>query len=176
MGYDYQKIRRDAAEVADTETNRFLVSLSTRPSRSLQARVRYRLEQITGPFTHLRAAYSPALQPNPSPGSPPSPLLGTQYYTLYAARQANLTMFPSLIQLVEPSITWAAGERSSFSIHYRWRTERNDKLNFSDWERQAHLPGVEAWFAPTQKLNLTLAYNFHNERSHTLFVVPAFDG
>lgn len=176
VGYEHERVHRDAFEVERTESDRLLLTASTRVGTTLFGRMRYRFEGISDPFMHVKAAYSPVMQPNPSPGTPPSPLLGLQYFTMYAARQANLTMYPARVQTAEPSVTWMAGERSSVTLHYRFRNESNNKLNFSSWDRQAHMPGVEAWFAPAEKVNFTLAYTFQNERSRSLFVIPAFDG
>ena len=95
---------------------------------------------------------------------------------MYAARQANLTNQPSRSHFFEPSFSWTPSARAALTLHYRTRIEKNDKLNFGDWSRDMHMPGAELWLAPLEKLNFTLAYTFQNDRSNTLFVLPAFDG
>jgi len=177
-GYEYRQVRRPNFEVQETDTNRIFFNFSTRTRNngggSLSARLRYVFDNNDNPFLHYRAALSPALQPEPTPGA--SPFIGLQYYALYDARQADLTMFPTRAQTVEPSATWSPSARFSASIHYRYKTASNDELNFSDWSRDVHMPGAELWIAPLDKLDFTIAYNFQNERSDTLFVIPVFDG
>ncbi len=179
-GYQFNQVKRDNFEIEKSDTNRVFASFLTRQSSKRwgdwSGRIRYLLEHTRDPFTYRNAALPPELQPKPSPGNPPSPLLGTQYYTMYAARQANLTNFPNWSHSVEPSWTWSPNPRVSMTLHYRLRSEKNTDLNFSDWERDVHMPGAELWVAPTGKLNFTLAYSFQNERSRSLFVLPAFDG
>jgi hypothetical protein len=175
-GYQFTRLRRDHFEVERTGTSRVFAGFSTRSSKTWSGRLRYSLEHTTDPFTHRHAALSPVMQPSPSPGSPPSPLLGLQYFTMYAARQAHLTNQPTRSHGLEPSWTWSPSDRFSFTAHYRLRTEKNDRLNFSDWQRDLHMPGAELWIAPLARLNFTAAYTFQHERSRTLFVLPAFDG
>jgi hypothetical protein len=132
------------------------------------------LEQINDPFRYEHAAYQPVLQPFPSPGL--VPFTGTQYFTMYRARQATLTQYPTMANRVEPSFTWTPNAKISATVHYRFHHESNDQLNFSDWNRTVNAPGAEVWISPREKLNLTVAYTFHNERSNTLMVMPVYDG
>jgi hypothetical protein len=180
-GYEFSQVKRDHYEVERTERNRVFASFSTRRmgkgSHHWSGRLRYVLENTRDPFAYRQAALSPVMQPFASPGSPsPSPLGGLQYFTMYAARQAHLTNVPNWSHAVEPSWTWMPSDRVSLSMHYRFRTEKNDTLNFSDWDRDSHMTGAELWIAPQSKLNFTFAYAFQNERSRSLFVLPAFDG
>jgi len=175
-GYQFRSIRRENFDVERTDRNRLYLLFSTRRSTQWNARVRYTLDNTDQPFMHRHAALSPVMQPTPSPGNPPSPLPGLQYFTLYAARQANLTNQPSRSHFLEPSFSWTPSPKTALTVHYRTKIEKNDKLNFSDWTRQMHMPGAELWYAPLEKLNFTLSYSFENDKSNTLFVLPAFDG
>lgn len=176
-GYVFEQVRRDHYEVYETRRNGFRLSFTTRTAdRKWQMRARYNYDTIEDPFAYLGAAFSPVLQPSPSPGSPPSPLLGTQYYTLYRAREADLTNQPSRAQGWEHSATWSPNARVSLSTHLRWRQSRNDRLNMSNWENSTLSPGFEAWFAPHTKFSITAGYYFHRDSGETLFVLPVFDG
>ena len=116
------------------------------------------------------------LQPNPAPGNPPSPLAGLQYFALYAARPADLTNQPPRSQCSEPSCSWTPSTKAARNFRSRSRLEKNDKLNFSTWERASHSPGVELWVSPLEKLNLTASYQLQYDKTDTLFVIPVFDG
>ena len=177
-GYEFRRVKRDHYEVDQTDTNRFYISFSTRKrntsSGDWSARFRYTLDNNKDPFLHHKAAVPPALQPDATPGA--SPFAGTQYYAIYAAREADLTSFPTMAHKVEPSVSWMPSERVSLTLHYRYNRLTNDDLNRSDWKRSVHMPGAELWFSPLERLDFTVAYTFHNERSETLFAIPVYDG
>jgi hypothetical protein len=175
-GWQFRSIRRDHFEVERTDRNRFFAVLSARPEKSWNARLRYYLDLTDHPFLHHKAALSPEMQPFASPGNPPSPLAGLQYFSMYAARQADLTNQPTRSHLVEPSFTWTPSPRAALTVHYRANLQLNDKLNFSRWERSLHMPGAELWLAPTDKFNFTVGYTWQRDLSDTLFVIPVFDG
>ncbi len=175
-GYQFRSVRRENSDVERSDRNRLYFQFNARRSKAWNARLRYTFDQTDEPFLHKHAALSPALQPYASPGSPPSPLPGLQYFAMYAARQANLTNQPSKSHFFDTSFSWTPSARAALSLHYRTRIEKNDKLNFGDWNRDMHMPGAELWLAPLDKLNFTLAYTFQNDKSNTLFVLPAMDG
>ncbi len=177
-GYEFIRLKRDNYEIGQTDTNRVYVSFHRRqrstPWGDWSARFRYVYDHNRDPFAHEHAALPPALQAEPSPGG--SPFAGTQYYTIYAARQANLTSFPTQAHMVEPSATWMPNEKFSATLHYRYRKLKNEDLTQSDWSRSVHMPGVELFAAPNERIDFTAAYAFHNERSETLFSIPVYDG
>lgn len=175
-GYQFRSIRRDNFEVERTDRNRLFAVLSARPEKTWNARLRYYLDLTDHPFLHHKAALSPEMQPYASPGNPPSPLAGLQYFALYAARQADLTNQPTRSQLVEPSFTWTPKERMALTVHYRANLQLNNKLNYGRWERSLHMPGAELWLAPSEKFNFTVGYTWQRDLSDTLFVIPVFDG
>jgi hypothetical protein len=180
-GYTWERVRRDHADefrvFRETTRNAFRASFTTRSAdRRWQFRSRYSFDDIQNPFTHRNAAWMPVIQPTPSPGSPPSPLLGTQYFTLYRAREADLTNQPTRSHGWEHTLTWSPGPRFSVSTHLRWRRHTNDSLTRSTWENQTLSPGAEVWFAPHPRVALTAAYHFHRDAGETYFVLPVFDG
>ncbi len=177
-GYEFIRLKRDNFEIARTDTNRLYFTFYSRRRDTVGGdwswRLRYRFDDVNDPFLHHKATLPPALQPYPSPNL--SPFAGLQYYKLYAARQADLTAFPTKAHTVEPTVTWMPSMRFSASLHYRYRNLKNDELNRSEWKRSVHLPGVELWFAPLERLDFTVAYTFHNEHSESLFGIPVYDG
>ncbi|MCW5966767.1 MAG: hypothetical protein KIT83_22195 [Bryobacterales bacterium] len=173
-GYEFRQIERPNYEIMKTGINRVYAAFSTRRSPTWQARVRYQLESVRDPFRYEHAALQPVLQPSPSPGL--QPFGGLQYFTMYRARQATLTQYPTIAHRIDPTFTWTPNERMSATVHYRFTHQSNDQLNFSDWNRTVHFPGTELWFAPLENLHITAAYSFQNERSNSLMVLPVYDG
>lgn len=176
-GYVFEQVKRDHFEVYETTKNVLRLNFTTRSAnRKWWLRTKYQFEDINDPFTNLNAAFTPVIQPFPSPGSPPSPLLGTQYYTLYRARQADLTNQPTRVHSWEYSSTWSPTPRFSLSSHLRWRQNTNDNLNMSDWDNTTLSPGGEIWYAPHPKFSVMAGYYYLRGEGKTLFVIPVFDG
>ncbi len=180
-GYTWEQVRRDHG--ADfltpyqTRRNTTFLSFNMRTAdRTWQLRTRYSFEAINNPFRHITAAYMPVIQPAPSPGVPPSPLLGTQYYTLYDSRMADLTNQPNRVHAWEHSLTWTPTGKFSASTHLRWRHQSNDQLTMSTWKNTSLSPGVELWFAPHPRFSVMAGYHFHRDRGETWFTLPVWDG
>jgi hypothetical protein len=174
VGYDYERLQRDHFEVEKTITNRLLFAVRSRPNRKVRLRARVESAWIDKPFTYLHAAIPDVVQSAPSPGA--TPFFGLQYFEVYDARQANLTNQPTRASLAEGSVTWSPSPRSGVSAHYRYRGASNDDLNFSEWDRKVHVPGVEAWFAPNGQWSLAFGYNYRKEKTKTLFSILDFSG
>ncbi len=176
-GYLFEQVKRDHFEVYETTKNAFRVSFTTRTAdRKWSLRAKYQFEDIENPFRNVTAAFTPVIQPFASPGTPPSPLLGTQYFTLYRDRQADLTNQPSRGHWWDYSATWSPSARFSLSSHLRWRKQSNDNLNMSNWENSTLSPGGEIWFAPHPGFSLMAGYSYHRAHGETFFVLPVFDG
>ncbi len=177
FGYDFQELERPLRELARTQTHNLRVGISSLGSRRLKARARYVFTKFRNPFAHLHAALPPALQPFPSPGSPPSPFGGTQYFEVYGARVADLSNFPHQTHQFTGSATWSPTDRLALSGHFRLRDSVNDELNdFGDWQDTEISPSFDLWFAPLEKLGLAASYSYHRRRSETLFGIAVYDG
>ncbi|MBM3790832.1 MAG: TonB-dependent receptor [Acidobacteria bacterium] len=124
----------------------------------------------------MHAALSPVLQPFPSPGNPPSPLFGTQYFVMYDARQANLSNYPTDTHQAFGTATWSPTDRFAVTAHLRGYKKNNDKLNFAPWDESIISPSAELWFAPTERIDLMANYAHTRRNTETLFVMPVFDG
>jgi opacity protein-like surface antigen len=181
LGYQWEQVKRDHAtdysSVYETTRNTLRAGFNTRTAdRKWLFRARYTYDHIDDPFALLRAAYMPVIQPFPSPGTPPSPLLGTQYYTLYRAREANLTNQPSRSHWVEESFTWSPSAKFSLSSHFRVKKQSNDQLNRSDWNHTSLTPGADVWVAVHPRFSFSAGYSYFRDRGDTWFVLPVFDG
>ena len=144
FGYGWQALEREFYEVDKTVTNTVYVAGRSTLGKKANTRFRVQFEDTKDPFLHHQAAIPAVLQPSMSPGN--SPLTGLQYYTMYEARQADLTSFPSRNLFVEGMITATPTERLAITGHYRWRDSENDELNYSQWGRTAYSPGVDVWY------------------------------
>jgi hypothetical protein len=177
-GYQFRHRKRDNYEVDKTNTNSVYATFSKRIRKTetgdWATRIRYRFDTNDNPWLHKHAALPPVMQPYQSPGN--APFGGTQYFEIYAARQADLTRFPKSSHFFEPSVTWMPNPKISASFHYRYRNLDNSELNMSKWSRNVHMPGAELWFSPLEKLDFTVAYTFRNEKSDTMFGIPVYDG
>jgi hypothetical protein len=176
FAYVYEDVNRPRSEVGDSITQKIKFAVNSSPYRTLKARAGYTYTHTADPFMNHKAAVEPVLQPFVSPGNPPSPLLGTQYFTLWDARQANLSALPTDAHETFAAVTWAPAERAAFSFHLRSNREKNDALNYGSWSDKDLSPSVEAWLAPHDRIDLTANYTYHRRRTETLFVIPVFDG
>ncbi len=174
VGYEYKRLNRDHFEVEKTTSNGIEVGVRSRLANGLRLRARVKSAWIDNPFTYLHAAIPDVVQPGPSPSA--LPFFGLQYFEMYEARMANLTALPNRTNLAEGFATWSPTGRFAVTGHYRYRGGSNDDLNFSEWDRTVHIPGVEAWFAPSAKWSLAVGYNYQKEKTKTLFSILDFSG
>ncbi len=176
VGYFYEDTYRPEADVAKSITQKVKFSLTSSPHKEWKGRVGYTYTHTNTPFTHVKAAFTPEMQPYPSAGNPPSPLAGVQYYVLYGARQANLSNVPTGSHETYASSTWMPMDRFAFSAHLRANQRKNSQLNFGGWSDNDITPSAELWYSLNPRIDLTANYTYHRRRTETLFVIPVFDG
>lgn len=174
VGYMYEHITREAFEVEKTTTNRFKASARYRPTKQLSLRARFDYSDVTNPFAALRAAKPAILQFDPTPGAVPFP--GLQYFEMYASRSVDLSNFPSSSTRGEGGLTWSPSGRMSLSAHYRYKTMTNDTLSGAKWQHQSHLPGVELWVAPSDRVTLSAGWGYQRDTLNTVFSTLNFVG
>jgi hypothetical protein len=178
-GYEFENLEREHSEAEQSKTNTFKLSLNSSPSRKFKGRASYTYAHTDTPFTHVKAALPPALQLSPSPPGPPSPspLKGTQYFTIYGARQADLSNYPRNAQEFTGSVTWSPADNFALNGHFRWKDHKNDELNsFSDWQNTAVSPSVDLWFAPDEKVDILASYSYNKRKTDSLFGIAVYDG
>lgn len=73
------------------------------------------------------------------------------------------------------SATWSPGPRFSTTAYYRIKAERND-LNKGAWKQTSHGPGLTVWYAPTDKVAMTLAYNYQKQKTENMMCQGLYDG
>lgn len=175
-GYTWQETKRESFDIHKTTTNTFYVTGHGRAGRRASLRFRFQQDFTTDPFMYENAAIPAVLQPFASPGTPASPLTGLQYFQMYASRQGNLTSLPTQATRLDGSITLTPTERLALTVHYNYRRAQNDELNYSDWGRTAHTPGVDLFLSPGDRWTLSAGYVRQKERLETLFSTLAFAG
>lgn len=169
--YEYEKIDRKNFEVSVTEGNTFKGEMDYKPLKNLNFKLNAIYTKVSNPFANLYAAISPAVQLY----SVPDPFKGLQFYHYHRLRQAHLTSLPSEAVEGKGFLNWSPTQRVSISGSFSLRDERNN-LNFSEWMRKMSLYNLNIWVAPTERLNFTLSYNFHDEALQTLFAIPVAEG
>ncbi len=153
-GYSWNQVERDHFDVEKTTTQTFYLTGRSAIGKKAHARMRF----------------------FPSPGTPPSPLTGMQYFTMYRSRQGALTAFPTSSLRLDGSVTLTPNERMAMTVHYNFRDAENDELNYSTWGRTAHTPGVDVFISPGDHWTLSAGYMYYRERLETLFSTLAFGG
>ena len=172
LGYDYQLVDREDEHLGTTMTHTVKASVNARPLRTLSTRATLSYKAINDPFHNPDAALTPIT----TQGAPLTVLGGATYgVSLYDRRTADLTSQPD--QVIDGSIsgTWSPSARYSVSATYRVKSEEND-LDVSSWKQTTHSPGVSVWYAPSNRVNLSFAYNYLNQGSETAFCQGWYDG
>jgi hypothetical protein len=172
--YEYRRTDREYEESGLTEQQRFTVLFRTDARKPLSANIRYRFETADHPFTNYQAAIEPIIQPYPSPGS--TPFAGTQYYTLYESRLANLSNQPTNGHDLDVLGTWKPVANAGVTVHYNYKKQKNDELNYSDWSQTYQMIGGDVYYIPEQRVSLTAGVNYTDYKTETLLTEPVWNG
>ena len=171
LGYDYQLIDRHLAEFGTTATHTVKASLNSRPTRTLSARAAVTYKVIDSPYHNPNAALT-NITSNTATTVGGGPTYGT---ALYDQRTADLTNQPDRVIDGAISTTWTPSSRYSITALYRLKAEENH-LSSSSWSQTTHGPGLTVWYAPSNRVNMTLSYNYLNQHSGTAFCQGWYDG
>jgi hypothetical protein len=175
-GYAWDEVERTSFDVEKTTTNSYYLAARSRFGRGANGRIHFQQDFVNDPFMYENAAIPQVLQPYPSPGTPASPLTGLQYFQMYRSRQANLTSFPTSATRLDGLFTLTPSERVAMTVHYNYRSASNDDLNYSEWNRTAHMPGIDIFISPGERWTLSAGYVYEKEKLDTLFSTLAFSG
>lgn len=171
MGYEYQFIDREEEEFEKTTTHTFKAGINSRPTRTLTARAGVTYKSIDDAFHNPHAALT-----NLTNNTGTTVGNGLTYgISLYDQRTADLTNQPDSVVDANIATTWTPSARYSISAMYRLKSEQNDHT-VSKWKQDTHSPGISIWYAPAQKVSMTLSYNYLNQQSETAFCQGWYDG
>ncbi|MDO8834682.1 MAG: GSU2204 family CXXCH-containing (seleno)protein [Vicinamibacterales bacterium] len=176
LGYEFESIEREFFHVEKTTTSTFKGSANFRPDKTLTLRARAELAMTSDAFANVHAALPAILQTTPTPGGLPFGPLSLQYFEMYASRKANLAASPTDALLVDGGMTWSPTQKLTVSGHYRFRDMKNDELNFSDWSHAIHMPGVEVYVAPNDRITLAAGWGYQKDTLDTVFATLNFGG
>jgi hypothetical protein len=131
-------------------------------------------EDIDQPYILVNAAGTPAYYPAPidAPFKPGS----IQYFELYASRILDLSNQPNSVMDFRGSVSHRMSKEFSLNGSFTWKKSENDTLDYSTWTKDRIAFNASAWFAPTEELFGTVSYNYIDEKTETMYVLPIFDG
>ena len=171
LGYEYKDVDRDIDSAVDSTTNTVKASVRFRPTNTINTRLSYMYQNIDDAFRHEHGQKGPE-DSSYVFGTGDHVWYGTGYYTLREAQASNL---PEDVNEIKLSATWSPSSSYSFTVYNRYRHEEND-LNMSTYKKESFSPGVSAWWAPSNNLNMTMAYNFNKQKTENQMCVGWYHG
>lgn len=198
LGYDYEEVDREEEELGETKTSSYKVALKSRISKGLSGRVSYQYQDIDNPLsahTGIAQGMEGATQDPLNPGlwyldradffndgtnDPTDPLVmynsaTTVWYwnSVYPARTLEGTNLPETVHEAKLNTTWAPQANFAATLFARVRIEENDEVGY---DQSSYVPGFNLWFAPTSKVNLTMAYTFNKQETENKMCVGWYHG
>jgi len=181
LGYEYDVQDREW-DALETTTHTVKAKYNTRIGKDLKLRVGYQYEKADDVFLNPDAALVPVTDnrvlTNPAFGYPGyivggnSMLYGTSFYDM---RTANLSNLPEDSHELNASATWSPSVTFAATFSVRYAMQEND-LGASTWKQDTLVPTLSAWYAASDNLKLTAAYNYFDQRTETAFCQGFYDG
>lgn len=171
LGYDYQLLDRHDEHFGASTTHTIKAGINARPAKNLSARATASYKMIDNPYHNPNAALTEFATNNVNTVGG-----GVTYgVSLYDQRTADLTNQPDRVVDGMLSTTWSPSARYSITAMYHVKAEENN-LDASSWSQMTHSPGLTLWYAPANKVNMTLSYNYLNQGSETAYCQGWYDG
>ena len=192
LGYDYENIDREDEHLGETETNTFKVSLKSRINSQFSGRVSYEYQDISDPLdnpTGIAQGYDTAIAT--ATQDPLNPGLwyldraaffgeennsGTTVWywnSVYPNRTLEATNLPDTVHEGKINGTWAPKANMAATLFARVRYEENDDVGY---DQTTYVPGLSFWYAPSDKINLTMAYTFSKQDTENKMCVGWYHG
>jgi len=187
LDYEYEEIDRDEDELGDTETNTFDIAVNSRFSKELSGRISYKYQDIDEPLRGANtgilqsAAYQDPNYPGLAyddkanyVGDPGNTGTAVFYWnSVYPNRMLETSMDPEDVHEVKFSSTWTPSYNMAATVFGRYRHEKNDPVNY---KQDTYVPGVSLYYAPNDKMNLTMAYTFNKMETENQMCVGWYHG
>lgn len=188
LGYEYEEVEREEEELGETETNTFKIALKSRINKQLSGRVSYEYQDIDDPFyAHNATGIAQGIGETDS-AYPGLAWLWTENYlseennsatavwywnSVYPNRTMDATNQPDEVQEGKLSATWAPSTQLAATLFARVRMEENSAVGY---KQDSYVPGVSVYYAPTDKMNLTMAYTFNKQETENNMCVGWYHG
>ena len=186
LGYEYEEVERDEKELGETETHTFKGAVKTRINNSLSGRISYEYQDIDEPFAGAHVGIAQGIGTADPLGSGLS-YLNTNDFTnvgandmwvyywnsVYPSRTLESTNLPDEVHEAKLSTTWSPSANMAATFFMRFRYEENDDVHY---EQTTIVPGASFWYAPSDKLNLTMSYTFNNQDTENRACVGWYHG
>lgn len=188
LGYDYENIDRKDSHLGETETNSFKVSFKSRLNNQLSGRVSYEYQDISNPMEN------PTGIAQGLPNGTQDPLNAglwwvdradyfgidnnsgsTVWYwnSVYPNRTLEASNLPDTVHEGKFNGTWAPKANMAATIFARVRYQENDDVGY---DQTTYVPGISFWYAPSDKVNLTMAYTFSKQDTENRMCVGWYHG
>ncbi|MCD6580207.1 MAG: MtrB/PioB family outer membrane beta-barrel protein [Desulfuromusa sp.] len=182
LGYEYEEIERDEEELGETETHTFKAAVKTRIGKTLSGHASYEYQDIDDPFgadhatgivqlTGTADSFDSGLVYVPTVQDASGKTL--YWNDVYPARDFAATNQPDEVHEAKLSTTWSPSANMAATFFMRFRYEENGDVNY---EQTTIVPGASLWYAPSDKLNLTMAYTFSNQDTENRACVGWYHG
>ncbi|MBW2186952.1 MAG: MtrB/PioB family outer membrane beta-barrel protein [Deltaproteobacteria bacterium] len=186
LGYEYEEIEREEGEeLGETETHTFKAALKARVSSELSGRISYQYQDIDDSFhgAHVGIAQVTGTSDGFDSGlmffdtndyNGGDPTNKTWYWdAVYPNRELTSTNQADEVHEAKFSSTWSPSANMAATVFMRFRYEENDDV---EYEQTTFVPGASFWYAPSDKLNLTMSYTFNNQDTENRVCVGWYHG
>jgi len=186
LGYDYEDVERDEAELGETETHTFTGALNTRINKTLSGRISYKYQDIDEPMAGAHVGIAQEIGEvdplNPDlmflysadfTGTDPNDKFAYYWNSVYSSRTLESSNQPEEVHEAKLSTTWSPSANMAATFYMRFRYEENDTV---EYEQTTFVPGMSFWYAPSDKLNLTMSYTFNNQDTENRICVGWYHG
>ncbi|MCK4508976.1 MAG: porin [Desulfuromonadales bacterium] len=180
LGYEYEEVDRVEEELGVTETHTLKAAIRSRINKTLSGSLSYEYQDIDDPFggddvTGIYQETGTLDVVNPDSGLYFAILSGKNFYwdTVYPERTLDATNQPDMVNEIKFKTTWAPSANMAATLFARVRYEENDDVKY---EQTTYAPGVSFWYAPNNKLNLTMSYNFNKQETENQMCVGWYHG
>ncbi|SDZ84027.1 Putative outer membrane beta-barrel porin, MtrB/PioB [Desulfuromusa kysingii] len=192
LGYEYEEIDRQEEELNDTKTNSFKVSIKSRFNRKLSGRVSYQYQDISDPLNGAHtgilqsADYLSSIYPGLATGTTTDFIgdagntdngdgTGFVFYwnSVYPNRMLETSVDPENVHEIKLASTWAPSANMAATIFARVRMEDNDSVKY---KQDSYVPGISFYYAPSDKINLTMSYTFNKQDTENRICVGWYHG
>ncbi len=189
LGYEYEKVDRDDNHLGETKTNTFKVALKSRLNPQLSGRVSYQYDDIDDPLSNATG-----IAQNMD-GATQDPLNSGLWYadradyfgiennsattvwywnSVYPNRTEEASNLPDKVHEVKLNTTWSPRANVAATLFARYRYEDNDDVGLD--HRKTFVPGVSLWYAPSDKVNLTMSYTYNWQETENKMCVGWYHG